>query len=144
MIITLDTNVLLASLLSRNGSSHRILNLIVEERIKIALSTPLILEYDEVLKRKDILKKVKLTENQIEDIIDLLVILSGKYHIYYRLRPNLLDENDNMIVECAFVSGSQYLVTSNVKDFTRGELQIYPFTVITPGNFYYLWRQNHE
>ena len=144
MIITLDTNVLLASLLSRNGSSYRILNLIVEEKIKIALSTPLILEYDEVLKRKDILNKTKITESQIEDIIDLLVILANKHRIYYRLRPNLLDENDNMLVECAFVSGSQYLVTSNIKDFTQGELQIYPFTVITPGNFYYLWRQNYE
>lgn len=144
MIITLNTNVLLAALLSRNGSSHRILNLIVEEKVRIALSTPLILECDEVLKRKHILDKLKMTESQIEDVIDLLVMLSNKHFIYYRLRPNLLDENDNMLVECAFVSGSQYLVTSNIKDFTRGELQIYPFTVITPGDFYYLWRQEYE
>ncbi|HEX05643.1 MAG TPA: putative toxin-antitoxin system toxin component, PIN family, partial [Bacteroidetes bacterium] len=112
MIIALNTNVLLAALLSRNGSSHRILNLIVEEKVRIALSTPLILEYDEVLKRKHILDKLKMTESQIEDVIDLLVMLSNKHFIYYRLRPNLLDENDNMLVECAFVSGSQYLVTS--------------------------------
>ena len=144
MIITLDTNVLLASLLGRNGASHRILNLIVEEKIRIALSTPLILEYDEVLKRSHILSKLSMTSSQVEDIIDLLVMLANKHLIYYRLRPNLLDENDNMLVECAFVSSSQFLITSNIKDFTRGELKIYPFTVITPGNFYYLWRQEYE
>jgi predicted nucleic acid-binding protein len=114
------------------------------EKVKIALSTPLILEYDEVLKRNHILAKLKMTASQIEDVIDLLVMLANKHLVYYRLRPNLLDENDNMLVECAFVSGSQYLITSNIKDFTRGELQIYPFTVITPGNFYYLWRREYE
>ncbi len=92
----------------------------------------------------DQIHKTKRPVILIEDVIDLLVMLSNKHFIYYRLRPNLLDENDNMLVECAFVSGSQYLVTSNIKDFTRGELQIYPFTVITPGDFYYLWRQEYE
>ncbi len=144
MIITLDTNVLLAALLSRNGVSHRILILIVEERVKIALSTPLILEYDEVLHRKQILNKLTMNAGQIEDVVDLLVMLANKHLIYYRLRPNLLDENDNMLVECAFVSSSRYLITSNTKDFVQGELQIYPFTVITPGDFYHLWRQKHE
>jgi len=144
MVITIDTNVLLAALLSRSGASHRILRLIVEERVKIALSTPLILEYDEVLKRNHILAELKMTSDQVEDVIDLLVMLANKHRIYYRLRPNLLDENDNMLVECAFVSGSQYLITSNIKDFTLGELQIYPYTVITPGDFYFLWRREYE
>lgn len=140
----MDINVLLAALLSQAGASYRILNLIIDEKIKIALSTPLILGYDEVLKRKKILDKLKMTAGQVEDIIDLLVLIADKHFIYYRLRPNLLDENDNMLAECAFVSSSQYLITSNIKDFTRGELQIHPFTVITPGAFYHLWRREYE
>lgn len=144
MIITLDTNVLLAALLSQEGASHRILKLIVEEKLNVALTTPLILEYDEVLKRKVILSKLKMSADQVEDIIDLLVLLADKHFIYYRLRPNLLDENDNMLVECAFVSNSQYLITSNIKDFTQGELKIHPFTVVTPGDFYHFWRHNYE
>ena len=58
MIITLDTNVLLAALLCQEGASHCILKLIVEEKLNVALTTPLILEYDEVLKRKVILTGV--------------------------------------------------------------------------------------
>jgi len=144
MIITLDTNVILAALLSQNGASHLILNLIIDEKLKIALSTPVILEYDDVLKRKDILKKLNLSKDKIDDILDLLVLLADKHSIYYRLRPNLIDENDNLFVECAFASKSHYLFTSNIKDFKGAELITHPFKVIIPGDFYYHWRCEHE
>ena len=143
MVVTLDTNTLLAVLLSQNGASHLILRLILEERLKLAISTVLF-EYEDVLKRKKILKKTDLSTEQVEDILDLLVLLADKRSIYYRLRPNLLDENDNLFVECAFTSNSQYLITSNTKDFHFGRLKSHPFKVVTPGDFYYLWRYNHE
>ncbi len=144
MIVTIDTNVILAALLSQNGASHCILNLIIEEKLKIALSTPVVLEYDSVLKRKEILQKMNLTDNKINDVLDLLVLLADKYSIYFRLRPNLLDEDDNLFVECAFSSNSNYLITSNIKDFRRGDLINYPFKVITPGDFYSHWRCENE
>ena len=143
MIVTVDTNVILAALMSQNGASHRILNLIIEEKLKMALSTSVVLEYDEVLKRQEILEKVRLSTDQIEDILDLLVLLADKYSIYFRLRPNLLDEKDNMFVECAFTSNSHYLITSNIKDFRKGELKSYPFKVVTPKDFYQFWRSEH-
>ena len=142
--MTLDTNVVLASLLSRNGASHLIVQSILEEKLNIALTTSVALEYDDVLKRQEILEKLDLTRSHIEDVIDLFVLLAEKHAIYYRLRPNLLDENDNLFVECAFASNSQFLVTSNVKDFRRSELKSYPFIVITPGDFYHLWRCENE
>ncbi|WP_133512997.1 putative toxin-antitoxin system toxin component, PIN family [Candidatus Thiosymbion oneisti] len=144
MIVTLDTNVLLAALLSRNGASHLIIRLIIEEKLNIALTTAVVLEYDDVLKRTEILEKLDLTANHIEDVIDLLVLLAEKHSIYYRLRPNLPDENDNLFVECAFTSNSRFLITSNVKDFRKGELKSYPFKAITPGDFYHLWRRENE
>jgi len=144
MIITLDTNVILAALLSQAGASHRILNLVIDEKLSIALSTPVVLEYSDVLSRKEMLKKLNIPSSKMEDLLDLLVLLADKYSIYYRLRPNLFDENDNLFVECAFTSNSRYLVTSNIKDFKRGELKSYPFKVVTPGDFYYLWRCEHE
>ncbi len=144
MIITLDTNILLAALHSQAGASHLILRLILEERLKLAISTPVLFEYEAVLKRKKILKKINLSAEKVEDILDLLVLLADKRSIYYRLRPNLLDENDNLFVECAFTSNSQFLITSNIKDFHFGRLRSHPFKVVTPGDFYYLWRCGHE
>ena len=144
MIITVDTNVILAALLSQAGSSHRILNLVIEGKLSIALTTPVIFEYEDVLNRKEMLKKLNLTQGDIEDFLDLLVLLAEKHAIFYRLHPNLLDENDNLFVECAFTSNSHYLVTSNIRDFRRSELKSYPFKVVTPGDFYYLWRNEYE
>ena len=143
MIITVDTNTLLAALLSRADASYLILRLILNERLKLAISTPILFEYEDVLKRTDILKK-NLSPDQVEDILDLLVLLADKRSIYYRLRPNLLDENDNLLVECAFTSNSQYLVTSNTKDFRFGRLKSHSFKVITAGDICYLWRRNNE
>lgn len=144
MVITLDTNTLLAALLSQNGASHLILRLIIEEKLQLAISTPVLFEYEDVLKRNEILKKTNLSHIEVEDILDLLILLAEQKSIYYRLRPNLLDENDNLFVECAFTSNSQYLVTSNTKDFHFGRLKSHPFKVVTPGDFYYLWRRDHE
>jgi len=144
MIVTLDTNALLAGLLSQSGASHHILRLILDEKMKLAVTTPVLFEYEAVLKREKILKKINLSSDQVEDILDLFVLLADKQSIYYRLRPNLLDENDNLFVECAFTSNSRYLITSNIKDFHFGRLKSHPFKVLTPGDFYYLWRCGHE
>ena len=50
--IVLDTNVLYAGLYSASGSSHRLLSAIADGKVRIALSTPLLFEYEDVLKRK--------------------------------------------------------------------------------------------
>ena len=85
MIVTIDTNVLLAGLISQSGASHQILQLVIKEKISLALSTQVLLEYDDVLKRKEILKLTNLELEEIEDILDLLALLARKHNIYYRL-----------------------------------------------------------
>ena len=144
MIVTIDTNVLLAAYISKSGASHEILRLIVDEKIEVALSTQVLLEYDDVMKREEILELTKLSKNQTEDVLDLLVLLAQKHNKYFRLRPNLRDEGDNLFVECAFASNSQYLITSNIRDFTSGELKGFGFEVLTPKDFYQMWRKNYE
>ena len=45
----------------------------------------------------------------------------------------LHDPDDDMVLECAVASGSQYIVTHNVKDFRRvPELKV---QAITPADF---------
>jgi len=144
MIVTIDTNILISALFSQNGASHQILRLVIDEKIKLALSTQVLLEYDDVTRRVEILEKAKLTKEKIEDVVDLLALLAHKYEIYFRLRPNLRDEGDNLFVECAFASNSQYLITSNIRDFNSGELKGFKFEVVTPKQFYQIWRKNNE
>ena len=144
MIVTMDTNVLLASLISQSGASHKILRLIISGKLDFALSTQVLLEYDDVLKREEVLERTGLGRNEIEDLLDLLALLAQKHNKYYRLRPNLRDENDNLFVECAFVSSSHYLITSNIRDFDSGELKGFGFQILTPKDFYQMWRKNYE
>lgn len=144
MIITLDTNVLFAALFSSSGASHQILTLIIDEKLQVAISTPVYFEYYDVLTRAENLRKIKLTIKEVEDLLDLLALLAKKYSIYFLLRPNLSDEKDNMFVECAFASNSQYLITSNVRDFKRAELKRFSFQIIIPGDFLKIWREKYE
>ena len=55
--------------------------------------------------------------------------------IYYRLRPNLRDENDNMVFECAANFGAEAIVTHNVRDFRKPELKGYGIEILKPGEF---------
>lgn len=144
MIVTVDTNVIFSALYSNLGASHQILRLILEEKIELALSPQIYFEYYDVLTREENLTKLNLTVEEVEDILDLLALLAQKHSIYFLLRPNLMDEKDNMVVECAFASNSEYLITSNVKDFKSGELKGFKFKLITPREFYKLWGSSHE
>jgi putative PIN family toxin of toxin-antitoxin system len=144
MIITLDTNILFSALYSSAGASYQILNLVVDEKIKMAITTPIFFEYYEILTRTENLSKFNLLKENIEDILDLLALLSKKHSIYYLLRPNLLDESDNIFFECAFASNSDFLITSNVKDFESSELKGFTFKIVKPNEFLSYWRKNNE
>lgn len=68
-------------------------------------------------------------------ILSALAYFGNEVPIYYKVRPNLKDENDNMVFECCVNYGAEYLVTHNVKDFVGGELRRYNFDIITPHYF---------
>jgi putative PIN family toxin of toxin-antitoxin system len=144
MIITADTNVIFSALYSSSGASHYILRLILEEKVKLALSPQIYFEYYDVLTRKENLAKLNISAAETEDILDLLAILAKKHSIYFLLRPNLTDESDNMICECAFASNSEYLITSNIRDFRGGELKGFGFEVVTPRDFCIMWKSENE
>jgi len=142
MIVTVDTNVIFSGLYSKKGASHFILNLILDEKIKLAISVQTYFEYYDVLTRTKNLEQLKLSIAEIEDFLDLLAFLAQKYDIYYLLRPNLPDESDNIFVECAFASNSEFLISGNTKDFKKGELKGLNFKLTTPRDFYKIWRNN--
>lgn len=144
MRVTVDTNVIYSAFYSKSGASNFILKLIVNDKIELALSPQIYFEYYDLLTRKDKLEKLNLSIKNIEDILDLLALLAKKHEIYFLLRPNLPDEADNMFVECAFASNSDYLITSNVKHFKRTELGGFKFRIITPKDFYKTWRDKYE
>ncbi len=126
--LILDTNVLYAGLYSSNGASFQILKLIEKGRINIYLSTALLFEYEDVLKRnKQILK---LTDGDIEKILNNICKLSDHQKIYFLWRPYLPDPKDDLVLELAVASETKTILTYNIKDFK--ELNKFGVRAITP------------
>jgi len=143
MLLTLDTNILYQALLSTTGASHFILQQVRNRRIQIALSVPVFLEYKDVLTREKSLKDFKLQLNDVDKFLRFIAYIGKTFEIYFLFRPNLKDEKDNMIVELAITSQSDYLITSNIRDFKNAELKFDELKVITPGEFVKMWRNQN-
>lgn len=142
--ITLDTSVLYQALYSTRGASHQILQLIRQQKLAVALTVPVFFEYQEVLYRPETLRDLELTRGEIDAVLDLLLLNGDLHSVSFLWRPNLADADDDLFVECAFVSQSDFLITRNIREFTSGELGPMHFAVITPTEFYPQWRKGHE
>ena len=118
-LVVLDTNVLFAGLWSRDGASFRILELVREQRIRPALSVPLVLEYEMVLRRDA--AALDLTARDIDALLDYLCAVGHQQLIHFLWRPTLRDPRDELLLELAVAARCPYIVTHNVKDFVGAE-----------------------
>ena len=116
MNIILDTNVLVMALRSKQGASYALLSELPSQDFQIALTIPLYIEYQDVLSRPDMLA-LGYTTKDITDLTQYLCSIAHKQSIYYLWRPWLKDPKDDMVLEAAFASQSDYIVTYNSKDF---------------------------
>ena len=123
--IVIDTNVLVTALRSSRGVSYRLLTLVDSGKFQINVSTPLIVEYEEVLRRE-------VPGINGADIIDYLCAIANRHKIFYLWRPILKDPDDDFILELA-VKCSAIVVTWNVKDFRKATK--FNISVLTPAEF---------
>lgn len=144
MIVTLDTNVVYQAMRSNAGASYYIFNLIREREINIALSIPVFTEYQEVLLRNGSLSDLGLSKKDIVSVLRFIAYIGIPFNTYYLFRPNLKDEDDNIFIELAVSSNSQFLITNNVKDFNNSELIFDDLEIVTPADFIKYWRAHHE
>jgi putative PIN family toxin of toxin-antitoxin system len=141
MLVTIDTNVISQALRSSAGASYRILQLIREGRVRVALSHQVLLEYEAVLTRESPLKAFSLSQSDIEGVLRFPAYVSEKFEPSFLFRPNLQDEDDNIFVELTVVSRSKYLVTQNIRDYRNSELKFDSFKAVTPAKFLVEWRR---
>lgn len=145
MIVTLDTNVLFQALYSRRSAAFEILGLLRTEKLRLALSVPTYLEYQDVLLRSESLQSFGLDSAEVESVLLAIALLADKFDINFLWRPNLRDEADNMFVELAVRSQSSFIITHNYRDFTvNRELLFDSFRLITPAQFMCYWREMYE
>lgn len=125
----MDTNVLFSGLYSSSGASHQLLQRIDAGEITPVISTTLLFEYEDVLKRKQ--KELGISDNEVDVILDNICALSEFQKIYFLWRPYLKDPKDDHVLEVAVASKTQIIVTHNMKDF-KG-VDKFGITALRPG-----------
>ena len=113
--IIMDTNVLFAGLYFASGASYKVLQHLTAGRLQLVLLTPLLFEYEDVLKRNQSLLGLENTD--IETILDNLCAFSQFQKLYFLWRPYLPDAKDDLVLELAVAAQVGTIVTDNLKDF---------------------------
>ena len=124
----IDTNVLHAGLYSARGASYQVLQLIERGVIAPLLSTTLLFEYEEVLRRNQ--KLLGLSDRAVDDVLDGLCVRGECRRIHFLWRPQLSDPKDDHILELAVAAGGADIVTHNLSDFAAAAA--FGVRVITP------------
>ncbi len=127
----MDTNVLYAGLYSSKGASFKVLQAVEEGRLKMVISTTLLFEYEDILRRNQ--ADLDLSDQEIENILDYFCMKSEHQKIYFLWRPRLPDPKDDHLLELAIACGSRFIVTHNTKDFVGAEE--FGIRAVTPKQF---------
>lgn len=128
--VVVDTNVVVAGLRSRWGASFRLLSEVGRGRFEIALSVPLVLEYEDALLRPGV---TGLRQGDVDAVLDYFCKVAHLQQIFYLWRPFVPDPKDDMLLELAVAARCQSIVTYNVRDFVGAEK--FGVSVLEPGPF---------
>jgi len=126
--IVLDTNVLVAGLLSPFGACGDIVRMISSGNPTLCFDARILSEYHEVLKRP----KFHFEEDKIVTILDYIE-RNGQAVASSPLPASLPDADDEPFLEVALMGSVEYLVTGNQVHFPSGLCQ--GVQVISPADF---------
>ena len=115
--IVIDTNVIVAAFHSQHGASYKLLSLLLKGKLcQMNVSSALILEYEEVLKREEIL--IKLNESEIDELIDIICVLAKRHSLrHFDWRPISKDPDDDFLANLAINAKADAIITFNKSDF---------------------------
>ena len=129
--IVVDTSVFISALLSQRGAAYRLLMLLDSGLFEANVSVPLVVEYEAVAKRK--LAQTKLTESDLEDILDFVCAAANRKQVFFLWRPFLPDPGDDMVLELAVAAECAFIVTFNERHFAGSEQ--FGIEAVTPRAF---------
>lgn len=102
--VVIDTNVLVSSLSSKS-KYHWLIQLILDEKIEVFVTSDILLEYEEIL-------KAKYSANVASNFLVALHELPNVHYSQVFYHWNLIkDTDDNKFVDCYVTAGATYLLT---------------------------------
>lgn len=129
--IVIDTNVILAGLLSNKGASYKLLTILNDQRFQINVSATLVFEYEEILKREQ--QQIDLNNEDIDNIINGICHLVNHHEIFYIWRPLAKDKNDDFLIDLAFKCQANFIISYNQRDLKP--IEKFGIFILTPKQF---------
>lgn len=105
--IVFDTNIYISAFL-KSGFSREILNLAFLGRINLFISTPILLELKEKLR-----KKFKIQEGDIQLFTTTISQIAKKVLPSQKIKVIKVDPKDNIILECALEAGANLIISND-------------------------------
>ena len=123
--------MLVAAVRSRRGASFELLSRLGGGDFEVAVSVPLVFEYEDALLRH--LPASPVDEQDVQSLIDYMCEVATHHEVFFLWRPLLRDPGDDLVLELAVAAQCEAIVTHNVRDF-RGAESL-GVRVVTPGQF---------
>ena len=113
--IVLDTNVLVSAGLIPLGPQAEVINLVMAGEIELCVSEPLLTEYREVFSRP---KFAHISATRFANLLAFIESEATRFTPTQQLAISPHD-SDNRFYECADAAEADYIVTGNLKHFTK-------------------------
>lgn len=123
---------MVAALRSDRGASRQLLISVLDKRIELLLSVPLMVEYEAVLTRAEHLAASRLSAQDVNDVLDAVAKVSTPVTFWFLWRPQLQDPADEMVLETAVNGGADRLVTFNERHLAAAA-RLFGVQVAAPG-----------
>ena len=128
----LDTSVMVAAIRSDAGASRQLLAAGLEGRLTLAVSVPLMIEYQAVMTRLEHLTASRLSAEDVEALLDAVAAVAEPVRLAFLWRPAVPDPDDDMVLEAAVNGQADAIVTFNVRDFGNAA-ERFGIEVLAPG-----------
>ena len=117
--VVIDTDVLLSAFISSRGASRQLVIDVLDGKCALLLSTPLLVEYESVLRRPLHLTRARAAEADVTEILDALAGLCVPVVFDYNWRPTGAHADDELVIETAVNGHADVVATFNLKDMRQ-------------------------
>lgn len=131
--VVFDANIYISALISTKGASARLVGLLAENTLSVAMSAAILAEIKRVTHYPRIRKKYQLTEVEIDEFLDLLrdqVLWVEPDEVVQVIED---DPDDDKYLACAVAANAQFIISGDrhLRDLERYQ----GIEILTPAAF---------